>query len=271
MFAAGPQELVKVNITPAAASQPVSSTIAFSDQPTKRELSDANAIVLAANFTDGELSVAPAALEADVAPRSGSDGEVTVIDWVQVGRFVAMLSSPASGAEFQRADCAPRNSLGDGLLTVSDWVQAGRYAAGIDPVTAAGGPTAPNTGAVITARPQKTRGVPLMILAVRNALAFQQQAGEVTIVLEALGNENAVGFSVAFDPAVASYEDATIGADASGATLILNPAQAGSGHLGCILALPVGKTFRPGTCELIKLRFQARTAALVDIVLTKWN
>ena len=60
-------------------------------------------------------------------------------DWTQVGRFVVGLDVPAPGNEFQRADCAPRNSFGDGQIKASDWVQAGRYVVGLDPITPAGG------------------------------------------------------------------------------------------------------------------------------------
>jgi hypothetical protein len=80
-------------------------------------------------------------IEGDVSPRAQANGVVSVTDWVQVGRFVAGLDAASVGAEFQRADCAPRATLGDGRLTVSDWVQAGRYAAGLDSATAAAGPT----------------------------------------------------------------------------------------------------------------------------------
>ncbi|MGH9847681.1 MAG: hypothetical protein ACREEM_54010, partial [Blastocatellia bacterium] len=55
---------------------------------------------------------------------------------------VAGLDAAAPGAEFQRADCAPRDTKGDGRLTVADWTQAGRYL-GTDPTVAAGGPTLP--------------------------------------------------------------------------------------------------------------------------------
>jgi hypothetical protein len=83
--------------------------------------------------------------EGDVAPRpnGSNNGTVTIADWVQVGRFVAGLDIPSCGSEFQRADVAPRNTLGDGRITISDWVQAGRYVAGLDPVTPAGGPVCP--------------------------------------------------------------------------------------------------------------------------------
>jgi len=54
---------------------------------------------------------------------------------------VAGLDVPTNGSEFQRADCAPRSTLGDGAITIADWVQVGRYMTGLDPLTPAGGPT----------------------------------------------------------------------------------------------------------------------------------
>ena len=82
--------------------------------------------------------------EADVAPRPNgtNNGTITIADWTQLGRFAAGLDVVNTGNEYQRADCAPRSSLGDGKITLTDWVQAGRYAAAIDPPTGAGGPVA---------------------------------------------------------------------------------------------------------------------------------
>jgi hypothetical protein len=80
------------------------------------------------------------AYEADVAPRPNGSGGVLVSDWVRIGRFSVGLDALAPGGETQRADCAPRGTLGDGRITVADWVQAGRYSVGLDPLTIAGGP-----------------------------------------------------------------------------------------------------------------------------------
>lgn len=83
--------------------------------------------------------------EADVAPRpDGSNtGSVTLADWVQVGRYAVGLDPISPGSEFQRADCAPKATLGDGRITLADWVQAGLYAAGVNSPVRAGGPTTP--------------------------------------------------------------------------------------------------------------------------------
>ena len=160
---------------------------------------------------------------------------------------------------FQRIDCAPRATLGDGFITVSDWVQAGRYAAKLDPATLVGGPTSePPPG------PFRSPPTPLDLntnreLRVGTGLLVEKQAGTVSVNLESLGDENAIGFSVAFDPTELVYSSATLGGDATGGTMNVNTTQAASGKLGLVLALPTGKNFTQGTREVIKLQFDAAT------------
>ena len=68
-------------------------------------------------------------------------------------------------------------------------------------------------------------------------------SGVVTfpILVVANGNENALGFSVSFDPSKLTYVGASLGAGASGATLNVNSGHAGSGQLGFALALGSGR------------------------------
>src|SRR5262245_13873733 len=81
--------------------------------------------------------------EADVSPRTlgTGAGSTTVADWTQVGRFATGIDKPVDSSEFQRADCAPKDTLGDGRLTIAEWVMAGRYAAGLETPAVAGGPS----------------------------------------------------------------------------------------------------------------------------------
>jgi hypothetical protein len=59
---------------------------------------------------------------------------------VQLGRFVPALDTPASGLEYQQADCAPKESNGCGEpVSVTSWTQAGRSAAALDPLQSAAG------------------------------------------------------------------------------------------------------------------------------------
>src|SRR5262249_55726204 len=131
-----------VSFALAALTNSTSTPVSFGDIPTARELSSTNASVLTANYFGGSVSISPAPFEGDVSPRPNGDEALTTTDWVLLGRYVARLDYPTNASEFQRADCAPRASLGDGNILVNDWVQAGRYAAGLDPMTVAGGPTA---------------------------------------------------------------------------------------------------------------------------------
>ena len=262
-FAAGTQQVAVISFVAAVSATNYSTPLSFGDQPTERLLSDAKANPLPVNFTAGTLTLAPSSFEADVAPRPNGDGNVNVADWVQVGRFVAALDTPGSPSEFQRADCAPRDTLGDGLLTVSDWVQAGRYAAGLDPVTVAGGPTAPIGGQVIVLHRKKGTD-PARAVTVQGPLIFDGQTGTAFIQLDAQGDENAVGFSLSFDPTVVTYTGAGAGSDALNASMDVNANQATNGQLGVILELPTNTSFSPGVRQLVKVTFQAITAASVN-------
>src|SRR5581483_392136 len=199
----------------------------------------------------------------DVAPRPDGDGTVSVVDWVQVGRYVAALDTPTNASEFQRADCAPRSSSGDGQLTVSDWVQAGRYAAGLDPITVAAGPTSPAMGNLIPVAHRKGTD-PLTTVTVQGPLLFKGQTASALINLQAQGGENAVGLSLSFDPSVVTYTGALLGTDATSATMDVNANQATNGQVGIILALPTNAGFSPGTRQLLKVSFQAVTATSID-------
>ena len=198
--------------------------------------------------------------EADIMPEPNGDNASTISDWVKVGRLVAGLDTVLNSSEFQRADCAPRMvgtnlTLGDGRLTVADWTQAGRYAAALDPLTPAGGPTQPVQGP-----PVEPRGItPNTVgrnLTVASLTAWQGAQIEVPVLLSgAQGDENALGFSLTFDPAHLGYLGATLGKDATGAVLWPNAGRATDGLLGLALALPVGQSLGSGLLEMAKVRF----------------
>ncbi|MCX6923139.1 MAG: immunoglobulin domain-containing protein, partial [Verrucomicrobia bacterium] len=229
-FAAGTQEVVQVTFMTALLTNDVLASLSFGDAPIVRVLSDAPGNPLAANYVGGVVSIQAADFEGDLAPRPNGDKAVLVTDWVLAGRYAARLDYPTNAAEFQRADCAPRATLGDGKITVSDWVQVGRYAAGWDPLTAAGGPNVEIPGGNVVAKDggqgtPKGGPPPSRLLAVTDTMLVQGMTGTVPVKLEAQGNENAVGFSLSFDPAVLSYVSASLGSDSSGATLFVNGSQ----------------------------------------------
>ena len=197
--------------------------------------------------------------EADVTPRpnGSNNGLVTITDWVQIGRFVAGLDPTPSGNEFQRADNAPRDTLGDGRITLIDWVQAGRYVAGVDAAAVAGGPTA----AVASISDCGLRIADCGLLKARDnsesASDFLVKAsnGLVVVKLNASGRENALSFSLNFDSSAWRFVSAKAGRDAQQTTVIVNSTESANGRLGVLMALPAGRTLRAGEREVIRLRF----------------
>ncbi len=136
-FVAGEKQIVLMTFLVASGLTTRTTTIGFGDQPIRREVVNTSANSLPTFYTYGTITISPG-YEADVSPRpnGNNNGTVTIADWVQTGRFAAGVDA-AAGSEFQRADCAPKETKGDGRMSIADWVQAGRYAAGIDTVVAA--------------------------------------------------------------------------------------------------------------------------------------
>jgi hypothetical protein len=249
-FAVGTQQVVQVSFATAVLSNSATTAISFGDQPTPRQLLDNQFNLLPVSWSGATFFIAAApGFEGDVYPRPAGDKSVNVIDWLQMGRYVARLDYPTNASEFQRADCAPRAALGDGTIKVSDWVQLGRYVAGLDPLTAMGGPT--NEAALTPPTPSDTRK-----LSLQGGTVVPGQPLNLSVQLAAQGNENALAFSVTFDPSQVSFSSASLGSDTTGATLYVNSVQAASGRLGFALALGSGATFSSGTKDLVDLSFE---------------
>lgn len=261
-FAAGVRQIAIITFNVSANTTATGASVVFGDAPISRQVSNANAQVLATiyqgcqNIPIGD----PAGYEADVTPRPNgkNDGTISITDWVQVGRFAAGLDTAAVGGEFQRADCAPRDTRGDGALAIIDWVQAGRYAAGLDAPQRAGGPTAPTAFAPdVNNATSKTEAAHARALRVVNANFQRGQINTLEIEIEAEGDENALGFSLNFDPSVLAFISAEAGSGVSGAQLNYNSNQAANGRLGIALALPAGQRMKAGKQTVVIVRFNA--------------
>jgi hypothetical protein len=250
-FATGTNDVFDVTFQANVATNAETAAISFGNSPTAEEVANAQAQSLPAVYLPGTVAISASALEGDISPRPNGNETLNISDWVQEGRFVAGLDIVSNGSEFQRADCAPRSTLGDGQLTVADWVQAGRYAVGLDPITAAGGPTSPITSNFYPVKLGLSRPI---------TLAPLTQGGltnSVAVTMVAQGNENALGFSLSFNPAMIQFLSATLGSNATTAALVQNTQQAGGGRLGFLLALNPGVNFPAGTLQLLKLNFSS--------------
>ena len=261
----GAREIARLNFTIAPSPGSGATTVEFTDDPVVRSLVDASGNALIGSYADGMVIVVPG-FEADVSPRplGSGDGAVTISDWTQVGRFTAGLDTPTDGSEFQRADCAPRTTLGDGRLTIADWVMAGRYAAGLETAVAAGGPTVAvssltavekKVGAPAPQRLAEVEQLQTRTVRVVPTTFSRGQENALSLELNSLGNENAAGFSLNFDPTQLNFARVTLGADSAGAILNFNSSQAAQGRLGVTLALPSGQTFQTGARQIITVTF----------------
>lgn len=83
------------------------------------------------------------------------------------------------------------------------------------------------------------------------------QSGTVRLPIELIseGNENALGFSLNFDPAVLGNPQVGLGNDAAGASLNINSSQTAQGRLGIALALSTGQSFAAGTRQIAVVTF----------------
>lgn len=243
-------EVLRLKFDTAAVSGDVTVPLSLVSGITPEKLLDTNGVALPATWVDGTVTIKAINFEADVSPLPGGDRLLDISDWTQVGRYVAGLDDLSPGVTFQRADCAPLVTAGNGVLSVSDWVQAGRFAVGLDLPVAVGGPTNPQP--FISAPTSPTRVVRLAGMAL-----IPGQTGEIPVTLTASGDENAVGFSLSYDPAVLTFVGAVKGADSQKASLNVNTRQAAGGQAAVTLALNPGSKFPAGALEIARLQFKA--------------
>ena len=82
--------------------------------------------------------------------------------------------------------------------------------------------------------------------------------GILTVQITAFGDENALGFSLNFDPRAWRFIAARAGRDALGATVIVNASETAQGRVGVVLALPHGQHLHAGEREAVVLQFTPR-------------
>ena len=213
--------------------------------------------LLYSNTATITLTVNPVGYEGDVSPRPAGNGVVDAADWVQEGRYVAGLDTmPAyPNSIFMAADCAPLLTKGEGQLTVADWVQVARFMLGLDPLTTIGGPATPAGAAQTLPAARRTMGNTTRAVSIDAATLTRGKAGAVSVTLNALGDESALGFSVHFDPKHLKFVSAKVVGAAAAATLNVNAKAAASGNLGVALMLPLPKTCRAGKSAVVEFTF----------------
>ncbi len=258
-FAAGVRQIAVITFNMSQGNTSSSTTVSFSDSPLVREVTDISGLSLPASFMAATVPISTGQLEADVAPRPSGDRNVNVNDVVQIGLFVAQLDNPSGSAEFQRADCAPRDSLGNGAITVADWVQASRYAVGVDPLTPAGGPTGPAATSSAAHRAEAAGRAVSDTPVSEIQLVPLDGDGMYSVELVSQGRESGLQFSLGFDPDRQRIAGIRRGTDTAEAALFLAQDElAEQGHLGLVIGLPPGTSFVSGRRQIAVVQLENR-------------
>ncbi|HEX9000148.1 MAG TPA: hypothetical protein VGB07_09645, partial [Blastocatellia bacterium] len=110
------------------------------------------------------------------------------------------------------------------------------------------------------------------VVSVESKSLTRTQSDEVKIRLAALGTENAIGFSLLFDPQQLTFIKAELASDAKSsdgqtAAANFNLNQIASGRIGVTLALASGKTFPRNELVIVKAVFVARNDAIAATTL----
>jgi hypothetical protein len=262
----GTQEVAQLVFSTLPVTNTTTVNLTFGGSPTALQLVDEDADLLPLATQNSTITLTPAEYEADVYPRFGGDHQVNLQDWVEMGRMVAGLDVPTNSDEMLRADCAPRGAP-DGELTVADWVQAGRYALGLDPLT-----LVPTPNLEVQAATPQLKARPLGLTASAGILAVGSVSGQrgqpVSVPVQFIGgtNENAIGLTVNYNPALLKLTGVTRGTNMSGAQLNFNATVAGK--VGVALALSPGQSLAVGTNQVLVLQFTATTNAVNTVPLT---
>ncbi len=104
------------------------------------------------------------------------------------------------------------------------------------------------------------------VIRVSSVSGQRGQTVTVNVELDAQGNENALGFSLNFNPSELSFGAVSLGADASAAMLNPNTMQAANGQLGFALALQTNQAFSAGTKRLLVLTFNLPSSGVAGVI-----
>ena len=96
----------------------------------------------------------------------------------------------------------------------------------------------------------------------------RDQNGTITVELTTTGNENAISFTLTFDPAQLTYIPPASGNNAlligpgmpSNSAIVVNDTQLNLGRLGFLLSAPFGQVIPAGARQILTLTFMAPTS-----------
>lgn len=164
---------------------------------------------------------------------------------------IASLTASVAPASFTGTLVA---DAATGTVTINSAGPAGSYTVTVKATD--------NCGAMSTASFALTVNQPSNARIIRVVAASGAPGGTVSVPIEIVsqGDENAIGFSLNFDPAILSNPQASLGSGAAGASLNPNFGAAAQGRLGLAIALPAGQTLSAGTRQIAIVTFNVAAA-----------
>ena len=236
------------------AEAPGDHVLHVQDVPVAREIDGRGTGI---QWEDGRIAVAAAGLEGDVYPRPNGDGAVDDEDVHLALMFVLGLEPPTDEREYQRLDCAPLETCGDGQIDMADKVAIQRYAKGQEALREACGPTHSPTGGVRGTAAAPLGAAPRSLALVAPEEVLRGQSFTVQVALDALGDEQALAFSLAFDPDAVAYRELRLRGAATNGVFLSNEEQAPAGALAFGVTLAETETFAAGEQTVAEIEFQA--------------
>ncbi len=236
---------------------------------------------LSANLTGIDFATATTTYEGDFAPRmNGGDGVVNVLDLVALGRTIMPNNPdamPETGAEFQRADTNPRNTLGNGIIDANDLTQIRNYIVNVipNPKTPAGGAIAPASNRSAAKSGNQLFTAPELDLsnlkidlpsdtddaAAANAATISAETvtytnqANVRIRLNSTANVQAAQFTINYDTNKLSLFSVSTANAPANTTVLTNRDQAGKVQVIVNQPINGAATFAAGDVDLLTLSF----------------
>ncbi len=263
---AGTRQIARVTF-PTFPTGALSTPVSFGDNPTLRDVRRADNNPLPALYTGGFVAFNQTMLgfEGDVADAAGTNagGDGVLANDVTIERLLVLglMTAVTTPNQYQRADAAPRTTLGDGCpINAGDVTQVARYNLGLDPPTTTGGPTSPIPGGCAP----PTRGeAPDEATRIIRALNTQAAAGQTVVVpiqLDAQGDETSASYTVNFNPNVLTFVRAEIGTGVpTGADIGTNTTQTAEGKVGILVS--TANTYAKGKRNVLNLTFKVAAGA----------
>lgn len=236
------------------AEEPGDYVLRVQDEPIARDIDGRGTGI---QWEDGRIAVAAAGFEGDVYPRPHGDGAVDDEDVHLALLFALGVETPLDEREFQRLDCAPLETCGDGRIDMADKVAIQRYAKGQEFLREACGPTHSPTGGLRGPAAAPLGAAPRSLALVAPEEVLRGQSFAVRIELDAQGDEQALAFSLAFDPDAVAYRGLQLRGAATNGVFLSNEEQAPAGALAFGVTLADAETFAVGEQTVAEIEFQA--------------